>query len=112
MPDVEVRAEDRAGPGATRGGQVGLSPAADGPNRVTLRGSLGQAEIDALVELCSPTRQQPGRDIVLDFTGMTECPSALLLTVARIGRRLSAVPVRLRIVGLDEALHRMVTAGP
>lgn len=111
MQDVQERAQDRAAPCAA-GGQVGLSPTRDAPNRVALSGSLGHSEIDTLVELCSPARQRPGRDIVLDFTGMTECPSALLLAVTRIGRRLSAVPVRLRIVGLDEALHRMVTASP
>lgn len=107
MPDVQQRAQHHV-PSSTAG-QAGLIPSPDVRNRVVLSGAVGLAEIDALVELCRPDRQQPGRDIVLDFTHMTECPSALLLTVLRIGRRLSTVPVGVEIVGLDEALHRMVT---
>ena len=113
MPDVQQRAQHH-NPRSSAGGrgQVGVIPSLDVRNRVVLSGAVGHAEIDTLVELCSPAGHRPGRDVVLDFTDMTECPSALLLAVARIGRRLSALPVRLQIIGLDEALRRMVTAGP
>ncbi len=112
MADVQQRAPHCVPRFAAGGrGKVGVVPSPDVRNRVVLSGAVGHAEIDTLVELCSPARQRPGRDVVLDFTDMTECPSALLLTVARIGRQLSAMPVRLQIVGLDDALRRMVTAG-
>jgi hypothetical protein len=45
-----------------------------------------------------------GATVVVDFTGMTGCPSALLLALVRIRDRLGSTRT-LQLVGLTEALE-------
>lgn len=78
---------------------------------LAVTGTVDRRGVEALHEACCPDRLPAGTTVVLDFTGMTGCPSALLLTLVRIRDRLGSSR-RLHLVGLTEALEAITLGGP
>jgi hypothetical protein len=75
-------------------------------------GALDRAGLRDLQEQCLPRRLPPHRTVVIDFRGMTGCPSALFVELLAIGGRLTAASVPLEVVGLDDAVQAIVTGHP
>lgn len=70
---------------------------------LAVSGTVDRDAIEDLREACRPDRVPEGTTLVIDFTAMTGCPSALLLVLLRINRDLGTSR-HFRLDGLDEAL--------
>jgi hypothetical protein len=84
-----------------------------GGNRhvLAVTGTVDRGGVEALRAACCPDGLPDDATLVLDFTGMTGCPSALLLALVRIRDRLGSSR-RLQLVGLSEALESIAVGEP
>ncbi len=78
---------------------------------LVVTGSVDRRGVEELGEACRPERLAADATVVIDFTAMTGCPSALLLALVRIRDRLGAGR-SLQLVGLTEALRSIVLGQP
>lgn len=71
---------------------------------LAVTGSVDRQGVEDLHEACRPEQVPVGATVVVDFTAMTGCPSALLLALVRIRDALGSTR-SLHLVGLTEALE-------
>jgi hypothetical protein len=77
---------------------------------LAVTGSVDRRGVEDLRDACRPEQVPVGATVVVDFTGMTGCPSALLLALVRIRDRLGSTRT-LQLVGLTEALESIALGG-
>jgi hypothetical protein len=78
---------------------------------LAVSGSVDRRGVEELGEACRPEQLSAGATVVIDFTAMTGCPSALLLALVRIRDQLGSTR-RLQLVGLTEALQSIALGRP
>lgn len=88
-----------------------------GPDRaariccVRLRGEVDASTLVQLETRCHAELVHDTTILVLDFTGITACPSALFQVLSRIGRSFRRASGSVETVGLLEAITAIVTPG-
>ena len=89
-------------------------PHADQHDRLgvlNVAGDLKREELDLLRERCRAEVAGSVTTLVIDFTGMTDFPSALFSLLAETGAILRDRGARLHIIGLYEAIDLIAGAG-
>ena len=89
-------------------------PTADQPDRLgvlNVAGDLNREGLDLLRQRCRAELAAQVTTLVIDFTGMTDFPSALFGLLAETGATLRNRDARLHMVGLYEAIDLIAGAG-
>jgi hypothetical protein len=79
-------------------------------HRMWISGAVDPKRLDGLEDVCTFILSRRRVRLILDFAGMTDCPSALFLRLSAMSRRARAESGSLEVVGLGEALRRIIGA--
>jgi hypothetical protein len=77
---------------------------------IAVEGAVDRDGIAQLLDRCAAARESGATAVVVDFTRMTACPSALFLTVLQVNARFRAARVPLHLIGLEEAVFAIAGA--
>ena len=89
-------------------------PTADQPDRLgvlNVAGDLNREGLDLLRQRCRAELAAQVTTLVIDFTGMTDFPSALFGLLAETGATLRNRDAQLQMIGLYEAIDLIAGAG-
>jgi hypothetical protein len=86
------------------------SSCAEETHRMWISGVVDPTRLDRLEDVCTFILSRRRVRLIVDFAGMTDCPSALLLRLSAMSSRARAQSGSLEVVGLAEALARIVGA--
>ncbi len=75
-----------------------------GMRAIAVEGAVDRDAMERLSDRCQAARESGATAVVVDFTRMTDCPSALLLTLLQINARFRAARVPLHLIGLEGAV--------
>jgi anti-anti-sigma regulatory factor len=78
---------------------------------LNVAGDLNREGLDLLRERCRAELAAQVTTLVIDFTGMTDFPSALFSLLAETGATLRHRDARLQMIGLNEAIDLIAGAG-
>ena len=78
---------------------------------LNVAGDLNREGLDLLRQRCRAELAAQVTTLVIDFTGMTDFPSALFSLLAETGATLRHRDARLQMIGLNEAIDLIAGAG-
>lgn len=78
---------------------------------LNVAGDLNREGLDLLRQRCRAELAAQVTTLVIDFTGMTDFPSALFGLLAETGATLRHRDARLQMIGLNEAIDLIAGAG-
>jgi anti-anti-sigma regulatory factor len=78
---------------------------------LNVAGDLNREGLDLLRQRCRAELAAQVTTLVIDFTGMTDFPSALFSLLAETGASLRYRDARLQMIGLNEAIDLIASSG-